>query len=202
MNKLDTKGTVMAETNSMQIEYSDRGLKLENFSDEMLFLEQVQLVPYNTEVLSHAKIGLDYFKQADLLMCKSYSMHSYCIHMALACYRQAIEALCFRWDWRWSVSDLLHFLKSFGALIKSFNSLKHSSSSFFCSYKKKSAFISSILILSSSIFASSPLKILISELFFELELVEEIELFKIFFDFLHRRVAFGFMIFIFENESS
>ena len=109
MNKLDTKGTVMAETNSMQIEYSDRGLKLENFSDEMLFLEQVQLVPYNTEVLSHAKIGLDYFKQADLLMCKSYSMHSYCIHMALACYRQAIEALCFRWDWRWSVSDLLHF---------------------------------------------------------------------------------------------
>ena len=110
----------MAEnkTNSMQIEYSDRGLKLENFSDEMIFLEQIQLVPYKTEVLSLAKIGLDYFKQAELLMCKSYSMHSYCIYMALAYYRQAIESLCFRWDWRWSVFDLLHFALTDGKIIK------------------------------------------------------------------------------------
>lgn len=101
----------MAEnkTNSMQVAYSDRGLKLENFSDEMLFLEQIRYVPFNTEILTLAKMGFDYIKQAELLLSKSFNMHCYCMRMALTCYRQAIEALCFRWDWRWNVSDLLHF---------------------------------------------------------------------------------------------
>jgi len=65
--------------------------------------------------------------------------------------------------------------------------------------KKKTLFISSIVILSNSIFDCSPLNIFISVLFLELELEEEIELFKIFLDFLYLLIAFSLNIFTVEN---
>ena len=55
---------------------------------------------------------------------------------------------------------------------------------------------------SNSIFDSSPLNIFISELFLEPELEEEIELFKIFLDFLYLLMAFGLNTFTVDYESS